>query len=349
MSGYAASIWLKCIEVAREDAGIRAAACLIGILILTGHSARAGLYGPGEVSPFDANGEGVEELSFNSDGTGRFPLTYARVGNIADSRRSTPERSEHLKRIQETTQPPVARAADLIRTRQFDAAIQLLKPMTTGRATQFEVLANLAHAFAWKGEWSEAVRYHEAALLDAEFPTAIRNGGWLMKVEKLHYRRWLKLHEEEVRRPVRPAQEQVFPLFEGKPPADAIAIVQQLLLWAPDDNRLVWLLAELYTQAGPLRVAERLFDSLASQDRQQSNRFIMMEHRAAVKARVKELPPESEPVVVIAPTPAPPTGWQQLGISTQQLKWAAGLFALAAAVLIRFQFRKLLRRRGASP
>src|SRR5205823_3935266 len=31
----------------------------------------------------------------------------------------------------------------------------------------------------------------------------------------------------------------------SKLPADAVAIVQQLLLWFPDDTRLLWLLGEL--------------------------------------------------------------------------------------------------------
>ncbi|MCE9531059.1 MAG: hypothetical protein K8T89_08030 [Planctomycetes bacterium] len=44
-----------------------------------------------------------------------------------------------------------------------------------------------------------------------------------------------------------------------KLPPDAIAIVQQLILWFPGDGRLWWLLAELYNAEGNLEAAERVF------------------------------------------------------------------------------------------
>lgn len=53
---------------------------------------------------------------------------------------------------------------------------------------------------------------------------------------------------------------------QAKLPKDAIDIVQQLLVWLPDDVRLYWLLGELYNaQGGPknIRAARMIFDELA--------------------------------------------------------------------------------------
>ncbi len=46
-----------------------------------------------------------------------------------------------------------------------------------------------------------------------------------------------------------------------KLPPDAIAIVQQMMLWNPWDFRLAWLLAELYIVEGNYEIAERLLDN----------------------------------------------------------------------------------------
>jgi hypothetical protein len=69
---------------------------------------------------------------------------------------------------------------------------------------------------------------------------------------------------------------------KAKLPEDAIAIVQQLVLWFPRDARLYWLLAELYAANGHYSNAAYLFDR-CSGALQFSKRKIMMDHRAAVR------------------------------------------------------------------
>jgi hypothetical protein len=54
-------------------------------------------------------------------------------------------------------------------------------------------------------------------------------------------------------------------LFDGVPPADAVALVQQLALWLPADGRLLWQLAELANAHGDLRTAASISDGCVSE------------------------------------------------------------------------------------
>src|SRR5262249_43632143 len=65
-----------------------------------------------------------------------------------------------------------------------------------------------------------------------------------------------------------------------KLPPDAIAIVQQLILWDPSDNRLLWQLAELYNAEGNVSAAKDLFDMCA--DARKYSNPQLMEHRRIV-------------------------------------------------------------------
>src|SRR5258708_34634054 len=67
-----------------------------------------------------------------------------------------------------------------------------------------------------------------------------------------------------------------------KLPPDAIAIVQQMILWDPDDARLIWQLAELYNADGDLKAAARLFDMCVNELRYSNPE--LMKHRASVMA-----------------------------------------------------------------
>ena len=208
------------------------------------------------------------------------------------------------------------------------------------------MLANFAHLHAVRRQWAEAIKWHESAMEDAEFPDELANTtpqqrAWLKRVEKDYYRRWLKLHYEESRKIMPPNLEAVFPLFAVEPPGDAVSIVQQLLLWAPEDNRLYWLLAELYQKSGRPHQAKLIYDSLASFDRQYANRAVMMDHRdASIKAAAAT--PLEEPE--IAPPPDSRPWYEQLGLSLGQLIGGISAFAVLAAILLYLQFRKILRR-----
>ena len=66
-----------------------------------------------------------------------------------------------------------------------------------------------------------------------------------------------------------------------KLPPDAIAIVQQLLIWLPGDARLYWLLGELLNAEGDVSSAATVFDECLWTRRYDSP--LLREHRQVVQ------------------------------------------------------------------
>jgi hypothetical protein len=91
-----------------------------------------------------------------------------------------------------------------------------------------------------------------------------------------------------------------------KLPSDAIAIVQQLLIWLPGDSRLYWLLGELLNAHGDVGSAATVFDECLWTRRYDSP--LLREHRQIVEqAKASQAPilGSLEPSA-----PEPPAGWQ---------------------------------------
>jgi tetratricopeptide (TPR) repeat protein len=321
--------------------------------------ALAGTYPSGEKCPFEISPDGAAlPLSFGTDSPGVFNLKMARLADLGDlnpARANNPDRAALLKAVP-VEKDPAAQAANWLRLRNFDAALNRLAPLARGRNADFRLLATLAHAHALRGEWSEAVLWHESARLDTDFPTELpgytpAQQKWVRRVEFEFYPKWLALKRDEAARKVSPDRETVFPLFGTTPlagegattplPADAVAIVQQLLLWDRDDTRLFWLLGELYAADGKLREADAIFDQCASEARQYSNRPALMARRAGVKRLVQTLPPPALATLPEEPPPAEP----DLGVSTERFAAVAVVCGTLALLLAFFQVRKLLRRR----
>lgn len=341
----------------------------------------AGIYSPDEPVPFTVLPNGTAQaLPFE-----RFAVLFTTRTNVADARSEfqrgspNPDRPKVLARIEELNRrrerplaDTLALATDLVHTGQTDVALNLLTPLSRTRSPDFRVLADLAHIYAQQGEWEAAVREHTAALLDAEFPSELpgttpEQRAWLRKLERDHYRTWLQIHRERSRLKSPPEAETVFPLFAGvrfvnedgryepgklavaeraKLPPDAVAVVQQLVLWAPWDTALYWLLAELYAANGQLRDAAAIFDQ-CSFSRQYSNRVEMMDHRRAVQESVAALPPATEVALpdlpAVADAPPKPAGDDFLP-STSRWVAVVVVFGLLAIVLVVLQFRAIGRR-----
>lgn len=351
---------------------------------------RAGLYPLEEKMPFPIRQDGTAEpltYGFDPPGQMNFLISY-----LADMGKPTgdpgPKRKEALARIQALQARPASSlspaevaglAADLFRTRQVEEAINLLTPRTRDRSPDFRILASLAHMHAFRGDWAEAMRMHTTALLDTEFPEELpgvtpAQRNWLKRVETEYYRKWLQIRLRETSKRVPPEHEEVLPLFpvrfvneagvyepgqlaaaeRAKLPPDAIAIVQQLILWHPDDARLHWLLGELYAADGRLREAEKIFDD-AAWDRQYTNRKVLMDHRSAIKRAVELLPKPTESALEM-PLDLPPTAVategktpeeesiEDLGITRRDLYLYGALFGIVAVVMIAFQVRAIMRR-----
>ena len=351
----------------------------------------AGPYQPSWPTPFAVGPDGTAEpLSFDAEGGGQFRQLFGTRQNELDAnplRAENPDRDAVLARIADwelrrpTAASPAAvagHAADLLRVGKSDAALNVLAPRSRDRSPDFRVLATLAHVYAARGEWADAVRWHQAAFLDAEFPddlagTAPEQRDWLKRVEREYYRRWLRVHRDRAAAGPSPADEPVFPLFDGvsfvneageyepghlaaaeraKLPADAVAIVQQLLLWDPTDTALYWLLAELYAAEGRFRQAEIIFNECAD-GRRFANRGVFMAHRAAVrdaKAAMPAAPAEVAidvpPIPAAAPPKATPADDPDPDYlpSRPKVIAVAAVFGVIALALIALQVRAVGRR-----
>lgn len=202
-----------------------------------------------------------------------------------------------------------------------DKALNLLAPHTRDRVQNYFVLTTLAEIHAARGEWREAMNVHNSALLDAELPAVVPGWSepqrkWIRKLDDDYVPEYYSIRLAEAESKKSPETEEPTPLFplasRAKPvppvkfvndagqyepgvlakaerdklPPDAIAIVQQLLLWFPSDTRLYWLLAELYTAEGKFEEAQVIFDQCVG-PRVYSNRRLLMEHRTAVAAAIE--------------------------------------------------------------
>ena len=187
--------------------------------------------------------------------------------------------------------------ADLILANRGDEALNLLQPLTRGRRAGFIPYTHLARAHAGRGEWREAADQQSVALRDVEFPEKFGRLSpeqlrWLKRVERDYYFPLLAHRADEARFARGGSQpEDVDPLFPSVPPPrrptdpvrfeeangeyrpgsmpeaerkklppDALAIVQQLVLWHPQDARLYWLLGELYNAEGDVEAAAKIMD-----------------------------------------------------------------------------------------
>lgn len=326
------------------------------ILVVTGTVAPAGLYHPQEPTPFPVSPAGTAtELGFGSQFDGPFPLIFTRWGNVADDRPTQANNSDRRKvldRLAGESSDPAATAADLVRLNRTPEAVNVLMPLSRRRAPDGRVLFNLAHAHAVRGEWSEALALHELAAeegVPADLAGATPDQRkWLTKVERDYYRRWLLEHRRRAAAKADPAAEDVFPLFaKDKPkPADAVAVVQQLLLWAPWDTALYWLLAEQYAGAGREREAATILDRIV-ESRQYSNRAKLMARRAELAATVAKLPPEKldEPLLTADPPPPPATDPKAFLPSRWAVGAAATGFVGLAALMGWLQVRRWIGKR----
>jgi len=204
-----------------------------------------------------------------------------------------------------TTADRIDLGACYLRLNRPNDAIRVL---SAADQSHFLVLANLAAAYQGINELDRAIAFDEQAL--ATWPSI--QPGWNGS-ELRWYRRaegfYLKLLESRQResqanpanKPAvtmdllfgRPrasagdyqAQELPWKLWGDLPP-DAFAVVSQLLVWSPNDDRLYWQLGEILNSLGVLTEADQIFDELAN-SRNLSGVRAFMEHRQALKGSLK--------------------------------------------------------------
>ncbi len=198
----------------------------------------------------------------------------------------------------------VALATDLLRVGKADEAESVLASDRRGYLPN----ATLAHICAARNEWAKAMEYLSIASEERP-PTSLKGLSTSQLAWELNLTRGplMKLYEEraqDARRKIAQEDETFDDLFgvkflneagqyepgklaeaeRKKLPGDAIAIVQQMLLWSPTDARLYWLLGELYAATGQFAEAKKVMDECVSEARQFGNRKLLMDHRTLVRA-----------------------------------------------------------------
>lgn len=140
-------------------------------------------------------------------------------------------------------------------------------------------------------------------------------------------------------------------LEKRKLPGDALETVEQLLLWLPDDTRLLWQLAELSAAEGksaPIRAAKNVLESLVFDMNVPADE--LREHRRMMNDHVENMPPEQDEnfpefpkrIKVIENMPdSPPLSTRTIAIIFAT-GFAAGVFAI-------WQYQELRRRRRRDP
>jgi tetratricopeptide (TPR) repeat protein len=249
----------------------------------------------------------------------------------------------------------IALAIDLLRMgRPDEGALE-------GLRSGFLPNITLAHIAAAQGEWSRAYQFLDIA--NEEAPPAVLASKsakllvWQRKLDHGALLALVKLRTTEARKKSDPETEQpdhIWPLQfvneagEYQPGAlaaaekaklpggdfpEAIATVQQLVLWFPADVRLYWLLGELYAARGDLKAAKRVMDECVDSGRY-SNRKVLMQHREVVTRLASIEPPAPEP-----PPPVVPFSMGAIWL------YFGGVAAIALLALV----RTLLKRNRSTP
>src|SRR5689334_4988596 len=245
------------------------------------------------------------------------------------------------------------------RLRDSDGAFTALRLAESRDPRNFWMLIHQGTVHQATGQLREAAPYLEAAreFFPSPWPAGpAATGPWFRQAEQ-HQMTLLRLRMREDigqtgRRTAAADVDALFPVrFVGpsgqweagkladgeraKLPADAVATIQQLLLWFPADTRLYWLLGKLYNARGDLASADAVFEECVWSRRYESP--TLREHRRHVKA--------AQPKEVAANVNAPPPPKPILLLESWKV-WAVGLACVAVALLLGyFQVRELLRRR----
>ena len=356
-------------------------AALGAVAVLALAEARASLHHPDEpmAVPVSAAGDpqplpfgefGRRRLVLMNAGNPKWPLERPDPNDPAKATRS--DRGEVKDRIdarQKLRNPSevdrVALAVDWLRFGKPDQAAEVLRGTRRGYLPNV-TLAHVAAAQTTRDHptWAQAFEYLDIANAErppAEFPGLTpQQLAWQVKLNRGALQKLIGLRMREARTDHAPEGELPDALFpvnfadtgadgllapaeRAKLPPDALAAVQQLVLWFPHDTRLYWLLAEVYAAKGEYRTAQKIMDECAW-TLQYSNRKALMAHREAVTkaAATQAAPPPDEPLFA-TPDDAPPPPAPNVPVTFGAV-WlyfgAVALVALFAGVRAVMKWRK---------
>jgi len=351
----------------------------IAALALGASAVEAGLYNPAEPwekmlnplpgratspRPFDFLVKLFELRTLAQDGLPENPmrLRYSLVAELSP-------------RLPPSTWPidrKISLSAYLIRRGKHKEAIDLLQPLSRVRSN-FLVLSNLATAYQLDTETGRAVDCLDQAWprswadVGKDMKTLLEQIGWTEQTflwyrdAETYHLKLLKLRAREALGRAKGAgtPETLDNLFDvdfsyegdklpekakNKLPANALPIVQQLVIWLPGDPRLYWLLGELYhAQDTPedVAAARQVFDDLAG-----FNGWFQVggvkDHLRILNSATRGRP--NMPVPETPIVPAPPVDDVKAVLDARPL-----LIGFAAGVVVSFlaywQIREMRRRR----
>ncbi len=356
--------------------------------LLSAPLAFAGLYTPDEPCPFDIKPDGTAAplpltqflILYNDAAAGQFPIDPKNPGTFdwvpTDDRSGVKVlaggglmqryAARHPKAAQLTGPDLAAYTATLIRLGGYNQAISRLTPEARSRTPNYLLLANLSHALALAAgtpaDWQTALsRFADALDCDPPTPppgTTPEQLKWQMRVDRTHYRLWLRLSKEDAeKRPPVPTQppDAVFETADRKPirfwesdeeakklPPDAVAVAQQLALWSPGDVKVLWTLGEVYLATGDVKAAVKVYEMCAD-GRKFGGPAVFRDNRAKALDLFAKLPPDGPRAVEGDPQLDGRKGLFAL-VDPTTFYVVVGVFALAAAVMLVLQGWSLAKR-----
>lgn len=197
-----------------------------------------------------------------------------------------------------------------LRLEEPEKAVAVLNAVAGAGSANFMVLSNLAAANELAGRLDRAISYSEQALRHwPELWPGLSRAElyWLGRVERYHLdllkARYVEATRQTSRGGIPERPDVLFPrvTFDGtgaayragdldptqliELPNDGLLIVQQLLLWSPNDLRLHWQLAELINAQGGtdnIMTAYEILERLA--DRERYGNKLILAHRQVLKS-----------------------------------------------------------------
>lgn len=247
-----------------------------------------------------------------------------------------------------------------LRLRETDAALQSLNLAYGKDPRNFWVLTHLGTLYQATGQVREAALYLETAdsFFPSPWPGGQAAGAWFRQAER--YQLSLlrsRLREGAGRTGSRGPAHDVDALFpvrfvgadgkyeagriaeseRAKLPLDAVAIVEQLLIWFPADARLLWLLGELYNAQGDLASAYSVFEDCVGSRGYGSP--TLREHRQIVK---EALAAAQAAEAAAGETSAAP---REALLPDRTTRWVVGgVFGVVVLLLGWWQAREIVRR-----
>jgi tetratricopeptide (TPR) repeat protein len=336
---------------------------------LTAGIAGAGLYDPAQLAQEAKQAPSPgKPLPFSS-----FRDQLNELFSIGIPQPVSPARAQHLERAKELAarvasgrsrvEDLASLGAEYVRLGRTGEAVDVLTRASALDRRNAMVFANLGSAHQLEGRWARALDALQQAKENwpAELPGLTTAQLKCFRRAEDYHLKLVRLRAREVlSRPATSAvaAEGLDDLFgvrfagsagefqagrmpaeeQKKLPADAVAIIQQLLLWFPADARLYWQLGELLNATGDIASAATVFDECVWTRRYdppllRAHRQIVQQANAGQAPVLGALEPSA---------PEPPAGWR---FDARLMLTGAMAGVLLVGILAYLQLREFRKRR----